>query len=514
MTITSLKQKKWIRFILTPTLLLGSFLLYGQAYAISAPTVSSYPSYASSTPVTVSGTADASSTITITGGASTSTASVNGSGDWSASVDLTPNTVNHLSVTADDGMGSTSLATMIDITFDTQAPVFGTTTDVTATTTSSSGTTVDFVNPIATDNIDSSVAVSCSPGSGQFFSLGTTTVGCMASDNSGNTASTSFDVIVNQVGNNGTTTGTTTNPIDEVLVTNPIFASGLYCSTTTPVNFQGVGTASTTEVRISGGLGGTATTTVDGSGNWTADINLASNTNSTVTIDYLDAGGNVIATKSFDLAFDTTAPVISFGNSTSTGAFVGTGFGLGMGVTVTDNLDSNVTYTTTGDFSSTTVGTYHVVYTATDCAGNTASSTRTIEILPVGSSGGGNGGGGGSSIPPGLIIANQVANPNSAVAYVLAGFIINGRGTVGIPNTGGGFTFVTLMKMGLRGAEVTELQTLLKELGYYKGPITGYFGPLTRSALMAYQRAHGIEATGNVGVKTLASLNASILANR
>ena len=49
------------------------------------------------------------------------------------------------------------------------------------------------------------------------------------------------------------------------------------------------------------------------------------------------------------------------------------------------------------------------------------------------------------------------------------------------------------LKLGLSGDDVKALQTKLKELGYYTYPeITGYFGKITKEAVMAYQKTMGI----------------------
>jgi hypothetical protein len=94
---------------------------------------------------------------------------------------------------------------------DTTPPVFAGVGDVTATATGFSGATVTF--PItATDRVDSSPTVTCAPASGTLFPIGTTTVSCSARDASGNTATTSFRVIVNlwpPRAVDGTYTGTT-----------------------------------------------------------------------------------------------------------------------------------------------------------------------------------------------------------------------------------------------------------------------------------------------------------------
>jgi hypothetical protein len=62
-----------------------------------------------------------------------------------------------------------------------------------------SGTTLTFGAPNATDIVDASPTVACSPASGTHVGLGTTTVTCTATDASGNHGSASFDVVVTYV---------------------------------------------------------------------------------------------------------------------------------------------------------------------------------------------------------------------------------------------------------------------------------------------------------------------------
>lgn len=61
----------------------------------------------------------------------------------------------------------------------------------------------------------------------------------------------------------------------------------------------------------------------------------------------------------------------------------------------------------------------------------------------------------------------------------------------------------TLSKYGSRGSEVRQVQTKLKELGYYKGSIDGIFGKQTKSAVVAFQKNCGLKADGIAGPKTL-----------
>lgn len=56
------------------------------------------------------------------------------------------------------------------------------------------------------------------------------------------------------------------------------------------------------------------------------------------------------------------------------------------------------------------------------------------------------------------------------------------------------------------GVEVEDLQIRLAELGYYDGPVTGYFGPLTEDAVLRFQQDNGLFVDGVVGPETLALL--------
>ena len=63
--------------------------------------------------------------------------------------------------------------------------------------TAEAGAAVTYT-PTATDLVDGSVPVSCSPASGSDFPVGTTTVNCSATDAHHNTATGSFTVTVNE----------------------------------------------------------------------------------------------------------------------------------------------------------------------------------------------------------------------------------------------------------------------------------------------------------------------------
>ncbi|MFA6252211.1 MAG: peptidoglycan-binding domain-containing protein [Candidatus Paceibacterota bacterium] len=69
------------------------------------------------------------------------------------------------------------------------------------------------------------------------------------------------------------------------------------------------------------------------------------------------------------------------------------------------------------------------------------------------------------------------------------------------------YKFKGLLYIGITSDEVLELQKRLAAEGYFSGPATGKFGGLTYSAVIEYQKAHGIRQTGNVGEVTRAALN-------
>ena len=80
---------------------------------------------------------------------------------------------------------------------DTAGPTFsGVPGSLTQEASGPSGAKVTYDKPTATDRVDGSVTVECSPASGSTFEIGTTKVTCTAKDKAGNEATTSFYVTV------------------------------------------------------------------------------------------------------------------------------------------------------------------------------------------------------------------------------------------------------------------------------------------------------------------------------
>jgi peptidoglycan hydrolase-like protein with peptidoglycan-binding domain len=60
----------------------------------------------------------------------------------------------------------------------------------------------------------------------------------------------------------------------------------------------------------------------------------------------------------------------------------------------------------------------------------------------------------------------------------------------------------SILRVGSQGADVTELQSTLKLLGYFAGSVNGVFEENTDRAVKRFQQAAGIEADGVVGTAT------------
>jgi subtilisin family serine protease len=232
---------------------------------------------------------------------------------------------------------------------------------------------------------------------------------------------------------------------------------------------------------------------------------LASLSGKTVSGKRLNAYNALASVVAVPPAPDTEAPVITLLGTNPMNLTVGDTF-TDPGAQVTDNVDATTTVMGVGTVDTATAGTYTLTYSATDVAGNAATSTTRSVVVsaPVVSSGGGGssssstsrrGGGGGGSTITRATTPVSVARPlTSAVA---------------IPRVLGAttYTFTQDLSVGSTGADVTELQRTLTTLGFYTGPVTGYFGPLTASAVSAFQSARGLTTVGRVGPQTRALLN-------
>lgn len=63
-----------------------------------------------------------------------------------------------------------------------------------------------------------------------------------------------------------------------------------------------------------------------------------------------------------------------------------------------------------------------------------------------------------------------------------------------------------LSRYGSRGDEVKQIQTKLKNWGYYSGSVDGIYGSGTLSAVKSFQKKNGLTVDGIAGTKTLQAM--------
>ena len=110
-----------------------------------------------------------------------------------------------------------------------------------------------------------------------------------------------------------------------------------------------------------------------------------------------------------------------------------------------------------------------------------------------------------------LAVSAQVI-PTTAFAQYGGGIpsiigIVNVQKTDGIVLGASTYQFNKKLAVGSRGDDVIELQKYLTKKGFYRGMLTGYFGPLTLATVKAFQKKNSIPETGLVGPLTRAVLN-------
>lgn len=66
-----------------------------------------------------------------------------------------------------------------------------------------------------------------------------------------------------------------------------------------------------------------------------------------------------------------------------------------------------------------------------------------------------------------------------------------------------------VLSVGSQGTLVTAVQSKLRSQGYNIGPFDGAYGPLTKAAVMRFQRANGLAVDGVVGPRTLSAMGLS-----
>ncbi len=249
---------------------------------------------------------------------------------------------------ATDSAGNTSSITFDVIVRDGTAPAFGAMPTPVVEAVDPSGAIVTYA-VTASDVVDPTVTVSCSPASGGLFAVGTTTVNCTAIDDANNQSSGSFTVTVRDTiapvlsvpGNISAEAGNAAG----ALVTFAPKATDLV--TAAPV---------ITCTPSSGSTFALGTTTVSCSA--------------------IDGAGNTSTLQSFSVTVrDTVAPILTVPSNITIGATSGAGSVVTFAATATDAVTAAPTVTCTPPSGSTfPIGTTTVTCTATDGSGNTSAS--------------------------------------------------------------------------------------------------------------------------------------------
>jgi len=101
---------------------------------------------------------------------------------------------------------------------------------------------------------------------------------------------------------------------------------------------------------------------------------------------------------------------------------------------------------------------------------------------------------------------------SSAQITAVAAFVSSAAGGAATPASNTSASRAATSSSGL-GSEtsmapsaVRHLQITLQRLGFFNGPLTGFYGPLTQTAVASFQRSVGLNADGLFGPKTAAAL--------
>jgi hypothetical protein len=234
------------------------------------------------------------------------------------------------------------------------SPVVTVPADISAAATGPGGAQVTYAAS-ATDPVEGSVPVTCTPASGSTFPIGTTTVNCTATDTTGNVGKNSFTVTVSE-----STPPTLTTPANMTVAATK--AGGAVVSFTVTATDPVDGALTPTCTPASGSTFPVGTTTVNCSA--TDKVGLTTSGSFTITVP------------------TPTGPVITVPAYRVLGALTAAGDPVTYTATATDQIDATDPVTCTPASGATfPVGTTTVTCTATDSGGRTATATFAITVL-------------------------------------------------------------------------------------------------------------------------------------
>lgn len=268
----------------------------------------------------------------------------------SGSVDTSSIGSYTITYTASDEAGNEATLTRTVNVVDSTAPVI--TLIGSSTVVQAYGADYSELGATATDDVDETVSVTTS-GSVNTSSIGSYTITYTATDSAGNSTSISRIVTVTDI----------TAPV---------------------ITLTGDSTVTVSYGDDYEELGATVTDNVDT--DIEIDISGSVDTDSigeyTVTYTATDAAGNESSETRTVTVVDVTAPVITLNGASELEYVFGETYEE-LGATATDDVDSDVTVTVSGTVDTSSIGSYTITYSATDNAGNSSTTTRTVTVVDI-----------------------------------------------------------------------------------------------------------------------------------
>jgi peptidoglycan/xylan/chitin deacetylase (PgdA/CDA1 family) len=378
---------------------------------------------------------------------------------------------------------------------DSLIPIIADHANVSALATSTAGAYVDYGVPVVTDNVDAPSSALCTPTTGSLFPIGVTNIICSASDAEGNHATpTQFTVTVLDLAISAQLNSRTT--VNEVTInwtTNHAATSRVLYDT---VSHSDADTA----LASGPNYGYRFSTSEDGT----------MVTDHSVMVTGLSGGTTyyfrTVSHGSPEVYGPETTVTTNIAQSAPAPSGGGGGGGGGGGIafsTYSVRINNNAATTNSQNvsLSLTTIGGLDQMW---------VSNTNTFETgnwVPFK-----------SSYPwsltsgPGVktvFVRFGTGSTTNVTAQASIRLVDGGQVVEVTPTVLGAsrYNFTRTLILGSRGDEVMELQKRLATEGLYTGPVTGYFGPLTETAVKAYQTKNGLDPAGIVGPKTRAVLN-------
>ncbi|MGN6578136.1 MAG: HYR domain-containing protein [Nocardioides sp.] len=273
-----------------------------------------------------------------------------------ASGDGFPVGTTTLTYSATDKAGNTGSADPINVVVrDTTKPTLTTSGNLVVGNDSSTGATVTYDAPSASDLVDGAVEASCTPASGTQFALGTTTVTCTATDKANNKATETFTITVQDK----------TKPTVQV-------PADIFAEATGP-------NGATVDY-------GTVSATDDVDGGLEVSCDKAAGTfplgTTTVTCSAADKAGNSSENTFTVTVQDKTAPRLTVPDHVSAEATSGAGAVVEFATSAMDIVDGAVQTSCVPETGSTfALGETDVLCTAKDEAGNADSASFTVSVV-------------------------------------------------------------------------------------------------------------------------------------